>query len=40
MRFVRAVVMKCEGLMEVWTESGREEKGMDRIELNRKIDRN
>ena len=37
MRFVRAVVMKCEGVTEVWKESRREENGRDRIEMNRKI---
>ena len=40
MRFVRAVVMKCEGVTEVWIESGREEKGRDRIELSEVTDRN
>ena len=29
--------MKCEGVTEVWIESGREENGRDRIEMNRKI---
>ena len=31
MRLVRAVVMKCEGVTEVWIESGWEENGRDRI---------
>ena len=26
--------MKCEGVTEVWIESGREENGKDRIELD------
>ena len=37
MCFVRAVVMQCEGVTEVWIESGREENGRDGIEMNRKI---
>ena len=34
MRLVRAVVMKCDGVTEVWIESGREENGIDWIDLN------